>query len=151
MLERLAIRDLALVERAEVEFGPGLNAVTGETGAGKSLLVQAVDLMLGGRADADAVREGAATAVVEGELRLAGTPARRAGELLAAWGAAFDGETLILRRELHAGGRSRALANQSPLTLANLQCNRGASDGAASDVAPRACLVSWIVNDPAAC
>ena len=66
MLERLRIRDLALLDEAEVEFRPGLNVVTGETGAGKSLLVQAVSLLVGERADADVVRDGAAAAVVEG-------------------------------------------------------------------------------------
>lgn len=121
MLERLTIRDLALVEHAEVSFGPGLNAVTGETGAGKSLLVQAVDLLVGGRADAGAVREGARLAAVEGEFRLAGPCAKRVGEQLSAFGIEFDGETLILRRELHAGGKTRALANQSPVTVASLK------------------------------
>ena len=121
MLERLTIRDLALVEHAEVGFGPGLNAVTGETGAGKSLLVQAVDLLVGGRADAGAVREGAKLAAVEGEFRLAGACARRAAEQLAAFGIEFDGETLILRREVHLGGKTRALVNQSPVTVASLK------------------------------
>src|ERR1044072_531549 len=59
MLERLVIRDLALVDRAEIAFGRGLSAVTGETGAGKSLTVEALALLVGGRADADIVREGA--------------------------------------------------------------------------------------------
>jgi DNA repair protein RecN (Recombination protein N) len=121
MLERLTIRDLALVERAEVAFGAGLNAVTGETGAGKSLLVQAVSLLVGERADADAVRDGAAAAVVEGEFRLAGEPARRAAELLGKWGVEFDGETVIIRREVQSGGRSRAAVNQSAVTLAALR------------------------------
>src|SRR5262245_2710404 len=69
MLERLTIRDLVLVERAEIVLGAGLNALTGETGAGKSLLVQAASLLVGERADSDVVREGAESAVVEGEFR----------------------------------------------------------------------------------
>ncbi|MFI5371007.1 MAG: DNA repair protein RecN [Candidatus Eisenbacteria bacterium] len=121
MLERLVVRDLAVVEHAEIVFGAGLNAVTGETGAGKTLLVQAVSLLVGERADSDVVREGAESAVVEGEFRLAGEPARRAGELLSAWGHAWDGETVIVRREIGAGGRSRASVNQSPVTLAALK------------------------------
>jgi DNA repair protein RecN (Recombination protein N) len=121
VLERLVIRDLALVERAEVVFGPGLNAVTGETGAGKTLLVQAVSLLVGERADLDAVREGAETAIVEGEFRLAGEPARRAGERIAAWGHEWDGETVIVRREVSRAGKSRASVNQSPVTLAALK------------------------------
>src|SRR2546425_10961855 len=103
MLERLRISDLAIVERAEARFGPGLNVVTGETGAGKSLLVQAVSLLVGGRADADDVRAGAAGAVIEGEFRLAGEPAGRAAALLEEWALDFDGETLIVRREVQAG------------------------------------------------
>ncbi len=116
MLERLRIRDLALLDTAEVEFRPGLNVVTGETGAGKTLLVQAIALLVGGRADADAVRDGASAAVVEGEFRLAGEPAARAAALLGEWELGFDGETLIVRREVQTGGRSRATVNQSPVT-----------------------------------
>jgi DNA repair protein RecN (Recombination protein N) len=121
MLERLTIRDLAVVERAEVVLGPGLNAVTGETGAGKSLLVQSVSLLVGERADADVVRGGASAAVVEGEFRLAGETAARVGELLGEWGVEFDGETLIVRREVASGGRSRATVNQSAVTQAALK------------------------------
>jgi DNA repair protein RecN (Recombination protein N) len=121
MLERLIIRDLALVERAEIAFGRGLTAVTGETGAGKSLTVEALALIVGGRADADVVREGAKVCVVEAEFRLAGDAAQRAGALLDEWGLEFDGETLIVRREVSAEGRSRASVNQSTVTLANLK------------------------------
>jgi len=112
MLERLTIRDLALVERAEIVFGRGLTAVTGETGAGKSLTVEALALVVGGRADADIVREGTKTCVVEAEFRLAGEATKRAGALLEEWGLEFDGETLIVRREVSAEGRSRASVNQ---------------------------------------
>src|SRR5262245_41143743 len=121
MLERLTIRDLALVERAEITFGRGLTAVTGETGAGKSLTVEALALVVGGRADADIVREGAKACVVEAEFRLAGDAAQRAGALLEEWGLDFDGETLIVRREVSTEGRSRASVNQSTVTLANLK------------------------------
>jgi len=121
MLERLAIRDLAVVEKADIPFGPGLNAVTGETGAGKTLLVQAVSLLVGDRADSDTVREGADSAVVEGTFRLAGEPAKRAAVLLAEWGVEHDGETVIVRREVRRDGRSRALVNQASVTLASLK------------------------------
>lgn len=121
MLERLVIRNLALVERAEVGFGPGMNAVTGETGAGKTLLVQSANLLVGGRADSDAVREGEKSAIVEGLFRLEGETAHRVADLLAEWGLDFDGETLIVRREVSAEGRSRATVNQSPVTLASLK------------------------------
>lgn len=121
MLERIRIRDLALVEAGEVEFGPGLNVVTGETGAGKSLLVQAISLLVGERAESDVVREGAAAAVVEGEWRVSGDLAARVGELLSSWSLEFDGECVIVRREVQAGGRSRASVNQSPVTQSALK------------------------------
>ncbi|TMQ50621.1 MAG: hypothetical protein E6K72_11295, partial [Candidatus Eisenbacteria bacterium] len=121
VLERLRIRDLALLDEADVEFRPGLNVVTGETGAGKSLLVQAVSLLVGERADPEVVRDGAAAAVVEGEFRLAAEPAARAAALLSEWELDFDGETLIVRREVQAGGKSRATVNQSPVTQAALR------------------------------
>ena len=121
MLERLVIRDLALVERAEIAFGCGLHAVTGETGAGKSLMVDALALVVGGRADADIVREGTKSCIVEAEFRLAGDSSKRVAELLDEWGLEFDGETVIVRREVSAEGRSRASVNQSSITLANLK------------------------------
>jgi len=121
MLERLIVRDLAVVERAEIPFAPGLVCVTGETGAGKSLVVQAIGLLVGGRADSDAVREGATSAVVEGEFRLAGNTAGRVCELLRGWDVEADDDTLIVRREVQAEGRSRASINHSPVTLAALK------------------------------
>lgn len=121
MLDRLVIRDLALVERLDVAFGPGLNVVTGETGAGKSLLVGSLTLLLGGRADSDVVRDGARSAVVEGEFRVCDEAAERVAALLEEWALDFDGETLVLRREVSAEGRGRASVNQSPVTLASLK------------------------------
>jgi DNA repair protein RecN (Recombination protein N) len=121
VLERIRIRDLALVEAGEVEFGPGLNVVTGETGAGKSLLVQAISLLVGERAESDVVREGASAAVVEGEFRLTGELATRVSELLSSWSLEFDGECVIVRREVNASGRSRASVNQSPVTQSALK------------------------------
>lgn len=121
MLERLTIRDLAVIERAEFVLGTGLNAVTGETGAGKSLVVQAVSLLVGEKGDADAVREGAAAAVVEGEFRVADETARRVADLFREWGLDFDGETVIVRREVTCAGRSRASVNQTAVTLAGLK------------------------------
>jgi DNA repair protein RecN (Recombination protein N) len=121
LLERLVIRDLALVERAEVMFGKGLHAVTGETGAGKSLTVDALALVVGGRADADIVREGAKSCVVEAEFRLSGETAKRVAELLRPWDLELEDDTLIIRREVSSEGRSRASVNQASLTLANLK------------------------------
>jgi DNA repair protein RecN (Recombination protein N) len=121
MLERLTIRDLALVERAEIAFGTGLNALTGETGAGKTLVVAAVNLVVGERADPDVVRSGAKTAIVEAEFRLIGETAKRVGQVLGEWGLDFDGEILVIRREVSEGGRSRATVNQSAVTVGSLK------------------------------
>jgi DNA repair protein RecN (Recombination protein N) len=121
MLERLTIRDVALVERATIEFGPGLHVVTGETGAGKSLFVESLALVVGGRADAGIVREGAKAAAVAAEFRLEAEMARRVNALLEEWGIEFDGETLIVRREVSAEGRSRATVNDASVTIASLR------------------------------
>ena len=121
MLERLHIRDLALVDDVEVTFGTGLNVLTGETGTGKSLLVQSINLIVGERADSGVVRDGARAAVVEGEFRIEGTLAKRVEALLESWGHAMDGDQVIVRREVQAGGRSRAWVNQSAVTLQALR------------------------------
>ncbi len=121
MLERLTIRDLALVDHAEIELGAGLNVITGETGAGKSLVVGSMGLLVGQRADAKMVREGAKAASVEGEFRLGREIAARVGEILAEWGIEFDGEQLIVRREVQASGKSRAIVNQSAVTQKALE------------------------------
>ncbi len=121
MLERLTLRDLVLIERADIEFGPGLNVVTGETGAGKSLLVLAVNLLIGERADADIVREGAKAAIAEGEFRVSAARVAGVRALLDEWGTEFDGDTLIVRREVTAAGRSRAVVNDRVVTLAALR------------------------------
>ena len=71
MIERLRVSNLAIVEDVSVEFGPGLDIVTGETGAGKSVLIGAVELVAGGRADKSAIRAGASQCVVEAAFRLA--------------------------------------------------------------------------------
>jgi len=121
MLERLTVRDLALVDRAELLLGGGLNVVTGETGAGKTLLVDAVSLLLGGKAESDAVREGAELAVVEGEFHVPAESRGAIAELTREWGVDFDGETLIVRREVRPGGRSRAVVNSVAVTQGTLQ------------------------------
>jgi DNA repair protein RecN (Recombination protein N) len=106
LIERLAIRDLAVVGEAELELGAGLNALTGETGAGKSLVLGALALLAGGRADAERVREGADEAVVEALLRTERMPELEA-ELLAR-GIACQDHELVLRRVVSKEGRSRA-------------------------------------------
>jgi DNA repair protein RecN (Recombination protein N) len=109
MLTELRIRDYAVIDRLTLRLGPGLNALTGETGAGKSIIVGALSLLLGARASADVVRTGATRAEVEGVFDVSGIPAVHA--LLAEHGLEPEDGLLILRREIAAGGRGRVWVN----------------------------------------
>jgi DNA repair protein RecN (Recombination protein N) len=109
MLSRLFIRNFALIETATIEFGPGLNVITGETGAGKSILMGALYSILGGPAGADLVRHGADRCQVEGLFEFA--PDDPVAARLAAVDCPLEDGQLILRREITAEGRSRAFAN----------------------------------------
>ncbi|MEM0963536.1 MAG: DNA repair protein RecN, partial [Bacteroidota bacterium] len=115
MLRSLTIRDYALIERLEVEFDSGLNIITGETGAGKSILLGALKLLLGDRASTEALRTGAKKAVVEGVFDNAGEG--RLPVLLEEHEIdPTDGGDLVIRREISARG-SRAFVNDTPATL----------------------------------
>ena len=117
MLRRLTLRDVAIVSQLEVELDAGFSVLTGETGAGKSILIDALQLALGGRGDAGMVREGCARAEVTAEFD---TPPALAGWLdEAGFDAAAD--TLLLRRSLDAQGKSRAWINGSPATVGQLR------------------------------
>jgi DNA repair protein RecN (Recombination protein N) len=118
VLRTLSIKNFALIDELEVEFGPGLNVITGETGAGKSIIVGALGLILGERADSTAVRAGAEKAVVEGIFTAPGD--RKVAAVLERNGI-DPGEELILRRELSAKGQSRAFINDTPATIAVLK------------------------------
>jgi len=102
MLRFLRIMHLAVIDKAEVEFEPGFNVLTGETGAGKSMLVEAVGLLLGGRASAELVRTGEDSATIEAIFESAG-------------------EELLVRREITAQGRSRAFVNGALATATTLR------------------------------
>ena len=102
MLRFLRIRHLAVIDSVEVEFDPGLNVLTGETGAGKSILVEAVGLLLGGRASGDLVRTGEDAAAIEAIFE-------------------SSGEELLVRREITAQGRSRAFINGALATAGALK------------------------------
>ncbi|MDA1185382.1 MAG: DNA repair protein RecN [Acidobacteria bacterium] len=102
MLRSLSIRNLAVIEAVDVEFEPGFNVLTGETGAGKSIVVEAVGLLLGGRASADLVRTGESRATIEAVFHAAGTDT-------------------VVRRELSSQGRSRSFVNGAPATASALR------------------------------
>lgn len=118
MLKHLHISNFAIVPSLELDFEPGFTAVTGETGAGKSILVGALGLLLGDRSDANWVRPGEERAELTAEFDIsANTAAQR-------WLAAAELETddiCLLRRTISNGGRSRAFINGSPVTVAQLQ------------------------------
>ena len=114
MLVELRIRDYAVVEDLTLELGPGLNTLTGETGAGKSIIVGALSLLLGERASVDVVRAGAQRATVEAVFDVEHVPAVH--RLLEAHGFRLEDGLLILRREVAAAGRNRAWVGGSPAT-----------------------------------
>ncbi len=120
MLRQLAIRDVVLVDRLELEFEPGLGVLTGETGAGKSILLDALGLALGARADAGLVRHGQEAASVSAELDMPSNHSVHA--LLAEHGLETEpGELLLIRRTLKADGGSRAFAGSTPVSAAVLR------------------------------
>jgi DNA repair protein RecN (Recombination protein N) len=118
VLAGVSVRNFAIIDEASLELGPGLTVLTGETGAGKSILVDALGLVLGDRADAAAVRHGAERAEITATFDLAGLPE------VAAWlteqALDADGEC-VLRRVIGAEGRSRAWINGAPTTLQTLR------------------------------
>ena len=115
MLRRLTVRNLAIVEDLELELEAGLTVITGETGAGKSILVDAVALLAGGRGSAELVRQGADRLVVSGEFEA--DPGARA--ILAEAGLPAA-ETILVRRELAADGRGRAFVEDEPASVRTL-------------------------------
>ena len=118
MLRHLTIRDFVIVDRLELEFSTGFGALTGETGAGKSILIDALALALGERADAGVIRSGCDKAEVAATFDVASLPE------VGAWLKANDLEgddELLLRRVVDAGGRSRAYINGSPATAQQLR------------------------------
>jgi DNA repair protein RecN (Recombination protein N) len=119
MLLELVVENYAVIERVRVRFDRGLNILTGETGSGKSIVVDALGLLFGGRASQDAVRTGAARARISGVFEL---PANKAFEtLLQSAGIETEEGELILEREISAEGKSRAFAGSRPITAGLLR------------------------------
>lgn len=112
MLEHLFISNFALIEELEISFTKGLNIITGETGAGKSIIIDALMLILGGRASADLVREGADKTVVEGKFSSENDPSIE--RFLTTNGYDTFPEHIIIRREITSKGQSRSFINDSP-------------------------------------
>ncbi len=116
MLKKLYIKNYALIDELNVAFRPGLNILTGETGAGKSIIIGALSLLLGEKAKIDVIRQGASVAVVEGIFDV--PPSLKSESVNDQ--IRIDGNELLLRREVHDSGRSRAFSNDSPISNALL-------------------------------
>lgn len=117
MLHTLRLKNFAVVEEAEVGFGAGLTVLTGETGAGKSILIDALGLLVGGRAESDVIRAGADEAVVEGLFERTSA----LGARLAEAGLPDDGDEVSIRRSIGRQGRGRAYVNGALVTVGVLQ------------------------------
>jgi DNA repair protein RecN (Recombination protein N) len=122
VLVELRLENYAVIDNLVVEFGPGLNLLTGETGAGKSILIDALALLLGDKASSDVIRAGAERAVVSAVLEVDGAAGQALEKILDANGLdeSEDG-SLILRREIAGGGKGRVFVNNQPATVSVLK------------------------------
>ena len=119
MLSHLVIRNFAIIDELEIAFHPGFTVLTGETGAGKSIIVDALNLLLGGRASTDVIRTEEDQAIVEGVFEPEGAAADRIADRLDVRGIDFDGQ-LIVRRIVSRTGRNKVFINGSLTTVSNL-------------------------------
>jgi DNA repair protein RecN (Recombination protein N) len=122
MLQRLSINNYALIQQLELPFGKGLNIITGETGSGKSIMIEALELILGERADSKSLFDKEKKCVIEGEFNLKGYVPIDIGieNFFTENEIEFD-EVTILRREISIQGKSRAFINDTPVTLQQLK------------------------------
>ncbi len=120
MLEELRIASLGVIDESLLELGPGLTVLTGETGAGKTMVVTALGLLLGGRADSGAVRTGARAARVEGMVRVGATTGPGLAQAVDAVGGVVEDGRVVLARQVSAEGRSRAFAGGASIPVAAL-------------------------------
>ncbi|PYX49079.1 MAG: DNA repair protein RecN [Acidobacteria bacterium] len=122
MLIEMRLENYAVIDNLVVEFGHGLNLLTGETGAGKSILVDALALLLGDKASSDVIRAGTARSVVSAVFEAEGAAEKPLADILEANGLdESDDGSLILRREIAAGGKGRVFVNNQPATVAVLR------------------------------
>jgi DNA repair protein RecN (Recombination protein N) len=121
MLAELRLENYAVIDNAVIEFASGLNLLTGETGAGKSILIDALGLLLGEKASSDVIRTGAERAVVMGVFESEGAAAQAIDNILESNGLDAEDSSLILRREIAPGGKGRVFINNQPATVAVLK------------------------------
>ena len=118
MLNQVHIRNYVLIDRLDIQFREGFSVMTGETGAGKSIILGALNLLLGGRADSRTIRQGADKCTIEGTFAIAGYGLE---QFFSDNGLDYDPNETIMRRELTASGKSRAFINDTPVTLTQLR------------------------------
>ena len=121
MLAELRLENYAVIDNVVIEFAAGLNLLTGETGAGKSILIDALGLLLGEKASSDVIRTGAERAVVAAVFESEGAAARSIAGILETNGLDAENGSLILRREIAPGGKARVFINNQPATVAVLK------------------------------
>ena len=118
MLESIHIQNYALIDKLDIDFTPGFSVITGETGAGKSIILGAIGLLLGQRADVKAIKNGASKCIVEAHFRIASYGLETFFNEL---DLEYDPEECILRREVSANGKSRAFINDTPASLTQMK------------------------------
>jgi DNA repair protein RecN (Recombination protein N) len=121
MLAELRLENYVVVDQVVVQFAPGLNLLTGETGAGKSILIDALSLLLGEKASSDIIRTGAERAVLSAVFELEGAAQKSVVRLLEQNGIDPEPESVILRREIATGGKGRVFVNNQPATVGVLK------------------------------
>ncbi|PYX37514.1 MAG: DNA repair protein RecN, partial [Acidobacteria bacterium] len=121
MLVELRLENYAVIDNLAVAFASGLNLLTGETGAGKSILIDALTLLLGEKASADVVRSGADRAVVSAVFEIESSAAKTVARILEENGLDSESDSVILRREIASGGKGRVFINNQPATVAVLR------------------------------
>src|SRR5271157_406906 len=121
VLAELRLENYAVIDNVVVEFASGLNLLTGETGAGKSILIDALGLLLGAKASSDVIRTGAERAVVSAVFESEGAALGSIEAILESNGLDAEGASLIVRREIAAGGKGRVFVNNQPATVAVLK------------------------------
>jgi len=121
VLIELRLENYAVVDNLVVEFAPGLNLLTGETGAGKSILIDALALLLGDKASADVIRSGADKATISAVFEVEGGAEKTVAQILENNGIDQEDQSIILRREIAAGGKGRVFVNNQPATVAVLR------------------------------
>ena len=121
MLVELRLENYAVIDNLAIEFAPGLNLLTGETGAGKSILIDALALLLGDKASPDVIRTGAERALISAVFEVESGAEKIVAQVLESNGIDADHESIILRREIAASGKGRVFVNNQPATVTVLR------------------------------